>query len=316
MQCAFTKRLTEMNNSTQYRGAVIPMITPLTASGELDEMAVDRLVDSLVTGGVSGIFVLGTTGEGVHVPKTFRRQLVRRTAQQAKNRCLVYAGLGDLQTSEFASANEYFRDGAHVVVAHPPISSPVAETGLANWYRLLLGQLEGPLILYNIPMTTGVSIPLDAVDRLRGHPWLAGMKDSENSQARHEELLRRFGGRPDFSIFVGVGALMEKGLQLGAQGIVPSVGNLIPEVCQHLCVAAERGDWKMADDHFSRMNAVAALYQRGRSLNESLSLLKAAVSCRGLCAPHVLPPLRPVSETEITALRNQMIRLHLLNGKS
>ncbi len=292
------------------------MITPLTASGELDEAAVDRLVDSLVAGGVSGIFVLGTTGEGVHVPKTFRRKLVRRTAGRAKDRCLIYAGLGDLQTSEFASANDYFRDGAHAVVAHPPISSPVSESGLAGWYRLLLGQLEGPLILYNIPMTTGVSIPLAAVDLLQGHPWLAGIKDSENSPARHEELFRRFGGRPDFSIFIGVGALMEKGLQLGAQGIVPSVGNLIPDVCQNLCAAAERGDWEAAGGHFSRMNAVAALYQRGRSLNESLSLLKAAVSCRGLCAPHVLPPLRPISESELGELRSQMTRLHLLNGKS
>ncbi|HTY89504.1 MAG TPA: dihydrodipicolinate synthase family protein [Candidatus Acidoferrum sp.] len=305
-----------MKNASKYCGAVIPMITPLTASGELDEAAVDRLVDSLVAGGVRGVFVLGTTGEGVHVPKAFRRQLVRRTADRVKDRCLVYAGLGDLQTSEFASANDYFRDGAHVVVAHPPISSPVAEAGLADWYRLLLGQLEGPLILYNIPMTTGVSIPLAAVEMLRGHPWLAGIKDSENNPGRHDELIRRFGGRADFAIFVGVGALMENGLKLGAQGIVPSVGNLIPDVCQNLCAAAERGDWKAADDHFSRMNAVAALYQRGRSLNESLSLLKAAVSCCGFCAPHVLPPLRPVSESELIALRSQMARLHLLNGKS
>ena len=298
----------------KYQGAVVPMVTPVTADGLLDEPAVDRLVDSLVQGGVSGIFVLGTTGEGVHVPKAFRRQLVRRTAAQVRDRCLVYAGLGDLQTSEFASANDFFRDGAHAVVAHPPIASPVPESGLADWYRLLLGQLEGPLILYNMPTTTRVSIPLDAVEKLLGHPWLAGIKDSENNPERHRELLQRFGNRPGFSIFIGVGALMEAGLKLGAAGIVPSVGNLIPDVCQNLCLAAGRGDWEAAGTHFSRMNAVAALYQRGRSLNESLTLLKAAVSCRGLCGPHVLPPLRPISEMEFISLRSQMSGLQLLNG--
>lgn len=294
----------------------MPMVTPVTAKGELDEPAVDRLVDSLMAGGVSGIFVLGTTGEGANVPKPFRRQLVSRAVQRAGNRCLIYAGLGDLQPSEFAAANDFFRDGAHAVVAHPPISVPVPAAELAGWYRALLDQLEGPLILYNMPTTTKVSIPLDAVESLLGHPRLAGIKDSENNPARHEELLRRFGGRPGFSIFVGVGALMEKGLKRGANGIVPSVGNLIPDVCQDLCTSAWRGDWEAASSHFSRMNTVAALYQKGRTLNESLTFLKAAVSCRGLCAPHVLPPLRPVSDTELISLRGQMSQLQLLNGKS
>ena len=303
-----------MKQTFKYHGAVVPMITPVTASAKIDEAAVDRLVDSLVAGGVSGIFVLGTTGEGANVPRIARRQLVSRVAKRVQSRCLVYAGLGDLQPSEFASANEYFQDGAHAVVAHPPISMPVPGSGLAGWYRTLLDQLDGPLILYNMPMTTKVSIPLAAVEELLGHPWLAGIKDSENNPARHEELLRRFGGRPGFSIFVGVGALMEKGLKLGAAGIVPSVGNLIPEVCENLCASARRGDWASANDHFSRMNTVAALYQKGRTLDESLSILKAAVSCRGLCAPYVLPPLRPVSDVELIALRGQMSQLKLLNG--
>jgi len=305
-----------MKNGMKYQGAVVPMVTPVTANGALDEPAVDRLVDSLVAGGVSGIFVLGTTGEGANVPKPYRRQLVGRVAGRAGNRCLVYAGLGNLQPSEFASANEFFQDGAHAVVAHPPISAPVPAAELAGWYRALLDQLEGSLVLYNMPMTTGVSIPLDAVEQLLGHPKLAGIKDSENNPARYEALLRRFGGRPGFSIFIGVGALMEKGLRQGAAGIVPSVGNLIPDVCQNLYASVRRSDWAAASGHFSRMNTVAALYQKGRTLNESLSVLKAAVSCRGLCAPHVLPPLRPVSDTELISLRGQMSKLKLLNGKS
>jgi 4-hydroxy-tetrahydrodipicolinate synthase len=168
-------------------------------------------------------------------------------------------------------------------------------------------------LLYNMPTTTGVSIPLDAVAELLGHPKLAGLKDSENNPQRHEELLQRFGGKKDFSVFIGVGALMNKGLRLGADGIVPSVGNLIPEVCHQLCAAAEKADWAGADVRSARMNAVAALYQKGRNLNESLSALKAAMHLRGLCAPQVLPPLRKVSEAELEKIRRHMIELHLLN---
>jgi 4-hydroxy-tetrahydrodipicolinate synthase len=180
----------------------------------------------------------------------------------------------------------------------------------------LLDGLNGPLLLYNMPMTTKVSIPLAVVEQIFGHPRLAGIKDSENNPQRLDELLKKFAGKKGFSVFVGVGALMEKGLKLGADGIVPSVGNLIPDVCHDLCMAAKSGDWTSADSHYSRMNAVAALYQNGRTLNESLSALKAAMHCRGLCAPHVLPPLRPLSPSQFEKLRGEMERLHLLNGKS
>jgi dihydrodipicolinate synthase/N-acetylneuraminate lyase len=305
-----------MKNGLKHHGAVVPMVTPFTASGGLDEAAVDRLVDSLLVGGVEGIFVLGTTGEGMNVPKEFRQTLVERVAKRAGKTCLIYAGLGDLQPVDFAAANDYFRAGADAVVAHPPISARVPATELAGWYRALLDELDGPLLIYNIPSLTGVSIPLDAVEKLSGHPKLAGIKDSENNPVRHEELLKRFGGKKDFSVFIGVGALMEKGLKLGADGIVPSVGNLIPQICQDLCASARRGDWPAVQNNFSRMNEVTALYQKGRTLNESLAVLKAALHCRGLCAPNVLPPLRRVSDVELILLRSEMSRLHLLNGAS
>ncbi len=302
-----------MKNAIKYRGAVVPMVTPVTAGGALDEPAVGRLMDFLIAGGVDGVFVLGTTGEGASVPRSARQRLVELAVDRARGHTLVYAGIGDTHPDGITSGNEFLRAGADVIVSRPPISHPVDQ--LLPWYRSLLEHLDGPLIIYNMPLMTNVSIPLDVIESLLGHPKLAGIKDSENNPARHEELLRRFGGRPGFSIFVGVGALMETGLKLGAAGIVPSVGNLIPDVCQNLCESARRDDWVAARDHFLRMNAVAALYQKGRTLNESLTALKAAVSCRGLCAPHVLPPLRSISETELISLRGQMSQLHLLNGK-
>ena len=304
-----------MKNEVKYRGAVVPMVTPFTAQGTLDTPALDRLVDALLGGGVEGIFVLGTTGEGAHVPRPLRRQLVAQTVQRVQRRAQIFAGLGDIGGADVSEANEFFHAGADAVVAHPPIAEKIPAAGLQAWYESLLARLEGPLLLYNMPSTTGLSIPLDAVEKLLGHARLAGIKDSENNPQRHEELLRRFGGKQNFSVFVGVGALMEKGLKLGADGIVPSVGNLIPEVCRELCAAAQKADWNTAEQLSARMNSVAALYQNGRNLNESLAALKAAMHCRGLCAPQVLPPLRNVSATELEKIRRHMTELQLLDGK-
>ena len=289
------------------------MVTPVTPEGRLDEPAVDQLVDFLVAGGVDGIFVMGTTGEGSSIPLIYRRRLVEQAVARANGRVKVYAGIGDAHPAEAAAGNDYLRAGVDALVSRPPLAMPPGQ--LLPWYRALLDALEGPLLLYNMPMTTKVSIPLDAIEPLLGHPRLAGIKDSENSAPRMEELLKRFGGRPNFSVFVGVGALMENGLKLGADGIVPSVGNLIPDVCHGLCAAARKDKWPEAETFYARMNAVSALYQKGRTLNESLSVLKAAMSCRGLCSPQVLPPLKPLSEAQLEKLRHEMERLHLLNGK-
>jgi len=302
-----------MKNGLKFQGAVVPMVTPFTAQGTLDGPALDRLVDALLAGGVEGIFVLGTTGEGAHVPAASRRQLVAQTVRRAARRVRIFAGLGDIRDADVSEANGFLRAGADAVVAHPPIAEKIPAGQLQGWFKSLLDRLEGPLLLYNIPPTTGLSIPLEAVETLLGHPRLAGIKDSENNPHRLEELLKRFGGKDDFAVFVGVGALMEKGLKLGADGIVPSVGNLIPDICQQLCAAAQRSDWSAAEQLSDRMSKVAAVYQKGRTLNESLAALKAAVHCRGLCAPDVLPPLHSLSAGEVEKIRGQMAQLHLLN---
>jgi dihydrodipicolinate synthase/N-acetylneuraminate lyase len=306
----------KMRKSLKYHGAVVPLVTPFAGGGTLDEAALARLVDLQVAGGVAGIFVLGTTGEGSQVPRESRRRLVEQTVKFVNQRAVVFAGLGDIRLADLSEANGFLDAGADAVVAHPPVTEKVPAEKLGEWYKSLLDGLEGPMLLYNMPMTTGVSIPLDALGQLLGHPKLAGIKDSENNPKRHEELLQRFSGRKDFSVFIGVGALMQKGLRLGADGIVPSVGNLIPDVCRQLCAAAEKSDWTEVENLSVRMNAVAALYQKGRNLNESLSALKAAMHLRGLCAQQVLPPLRKVSEAELEKIRKQMAELHLLNGKT
>ncbi|MDE3067139.1 MAG: dihydrodipicolinate synthase family protein [Verrucomicrobiota bacterium] len=301
-----------MNTGFKPGGVVVPMITPVTEEGGLDEPALDRLVEFLIAGGVHGIFVMGTTGEGVSIPRRYRRTLVQRTVDRVGGRVRVYAGIGDAHPREIAAGNDYLRAGADAVVARPPISIDPGK--IASWYRSLLDGLTGPLILYNMPLMSLVSIPLEAVEKLAGHPRLAGIKDSENNPRRLKATLQRFGGRRDFSVFVGVGALMEKGLRLGADGIVPSVANLVPGVCCRLYAAARRANWTEAKSCFLRMNAVSAIYQNGRALGESLAALKAAAHCRGLCAPHVLPPLRPLPPRELEALRGAMRRLSLLNG--
>ena len=301
-----------MKKLLKHEGVVVPMVTPLTDSGSLDRRAVERLVDFLLEGGVSGIFVLGTTGEGAGVHPEVRRQLVDGVVRRVESRALVYAGVGELQPEPIATSNEYLTMGADAVVARSPTGMTVGD--MAPWFRGLLEGSRGPVILYNIPILTKVSIPLDLVECLRAHANCVGIKDSENNPRRLSELIQRFGKVQDFSIFVGVGKLMLEGLRLGANGIVPSVGNLIPDVCQGLWHSARCKDWAAARQFAERMNAVAAIYQANRDLGESLSALKAALSLKGICGRYMSPPLETSEAGELRQVGEELNRLGLLSS--
>jgi 4-hydroxy-tetrahydrodipicolinate synthase len=294
----------------KHAGVVVPMVTPLTSAGRLDEGAVERLVEILVAGEVDGIFVLGTTGEGAMVSRPDRQRLVRQVVALANSRVRVYAGIGDSAGEDALLGNDYLAAGVDAVVARAPVSMESAD--LQSWFQSVLDQLNGPMILYNIPMLNQVSIPLEVVDQLRVHPGVIGIKESENNLERLSTLIRRFGRRPGFSIFVGVGKLMEEGLRLGAHGIVPSVGNLIPETCHHFWECAQRGDWAAVKRHAGRMNAVAAIYQANRDLGESLSALKGALSLCNICERHMFPPLHSLDAMELQALAGELERLDLM----
>jgi 4-hydroxy-tetrahydrodipicolinate synthase len=299
-----------MKAQEKWQGVVVPMVTPVTADGRLDEAVVETVVTFLVEQGVDGLFVLGTTGEGASVPREDALRLVQRTVACAGGRVPVYAGLGELPDPMQGDGNLYLEAGARVLVARPPSRFPLKE--LPRWIETLLGTAAGPVMLYNIPTLNGVSLPLDLLEGWAGHPRLVGIKDSENDAVRLRSLLARLGGRPDFSIFVGVGALMAEGLRLGADGIVPSVANLIPDVCVAMWRAARRGDWSTVESCARRAMEVAGLYQNGRTLGESLAALKAAMAVRGLCGPWVLPPLMPMSPAEMEGVRSTMQTLQLL----
>jgi dihydrodipicolinate synthase/N-acetylneuraminate lyase len=300
------------NGVTKLGGAVVPLVTPLDGEGGVDFAALDRLIESQIAAGVEGILLLGTTGEGPSIPRSMRLPLLRRAVATSNGRLRVYANIAENSLRDaMESAACYFAEGADAVAVLPPHYFPAGAAGLTNWFEEILGAATGPVLLYNIPATTRVSIPLEVLDNLAGHPCLAGIKDSENNPDRHQELLARFGGRPDFSIFIGVGALMSAGLKSGADGIVPSVGNLIPNDCQLQVIAARRGDFLLVDSLAVRLARVASVYQDHRTLGESLAALKAMLHIRGLCSPRVFPPLQEIDGAAIDALREPLSQLGL-----
>lgn len=269
-------------------GVVVPMVTPITAADAVDVLAVARLVEHLIVGGVNGIFVLGTTGEALSVPLAERERLVAASVDAAQGRVPVVAGIAANCFAESkAAAQTYAELGVSAVVAHVPFYYPLTDPQLETWFLTLADAVSVPLLLYNIPQTTHQNIALPSLERLRQHPKIIGIKDSSPDEARIAALLAAVGGLPDFSVLIGAGPRYAQGLRLGADGIVPSTGNLDPALCHALCTAPEAERERLHQE----LLALTATYQAGKTLGESLAALKALLAQKGLCGPDLLLPL-------------------------
>ena len=295
----------------KHHGVIVPIVTPFTATGDLDDAAVGRIVSNCASNGIA-VFVLGTTGEAASISSVKRARLVKAAVDAAANRVKVYAGIGDnCPEHSIAAANEYLRLGADAVVAHLPAYYPLKPAEMRAYFELLAAQVHGSLILYNIPQTTHMSLPLDVVEPLSHLQNIIGFKDSENAVGRPEETARRLAGRPDFAIFMGAAVLSAKALQLGFDGLVPSSGNLTPKLWRELYDKARAGEWAAAEALQTRLNTIAQVFQRDRSLGESLAALKTLMSFQGLCGPTVLPPLRTLDGSAQEDIQRNLNALNL-----
>jgi dihydrodipicolinate synthase/N-acetylneuraminate lyase len=297
-----------MSRAKRYSGVIVPMATPFTEDGRIDRENVGRITSHLVEGGCHP-FVLGTTGEGASIPERDRAELVEWTVAAAAGRAMVYAGISSNVLQEAAEmARRYLDLGADAVVAHPPGYYPITGDDMLRYYELLADRVAGPLVVYNIPVTTRLSIPLDVVDELSHHPNVVGLKDSEGNLERLEEAISRWSGRDDFAHLTGWAAQSAYGLQLGSDGIVPSAGNVVPRWYRALYDAAVAGDTATAHALQKATDELSTLYVDHPTLGQSLAALKAMMAERGLCGPHMLPPLFRLVPRDEEAVRRRMAR--------
>ena len=286
-----------MNNS-KYRGVVVPMVTPVTQDGRLDVEAVKRIITFFGEHNVSPL-LMGTTGEGNSVSQADGQLLVETAVAARSGQMLIYAGLtGNCFTEQVRQAEVYTALGADVIVATLPTYYALTEAQMYDYYKTLADCITGPLMLYNILATTHMSIPVDIIRRLADHPNIVGLKDSERDMERMAQCIEIAKGRDDFAYFCGWAAQSAHSLELGGNGIVPSTGNYVPGMFSQLFEAAVHGDTEEANRLQEETNEIAKIYQKDRTLGQSLTALKVMMSTKGLCEPWMLMPLTRLSAEE------------------
>ena len=294
-----------MNNS-KYRGVVVPMVTPVTQEGQLDVEAVKRIINFFAENQVSPL-LMGTTGEGNSVSQSDGLLFVETAAKAAAGRITIYAGLtGNCFAEQLTQAEAYTKAGADVIVATLPTYYALTPEQMENYYRTLADRITGPLMLYNILATTHMSIPVDVIRRLADHPNIVGLKDSERDLDRMAACIEIAKSHDDFAYFCGWAAQSAHSLELGGNGIVPSTGNYVPDMFCQLFDAAVSGDMETANRLQEETNEIAKIYQKDRTLGQSLAALKVMMQTKDLCDPWMLMPLCRLSVEEEKAIRDAL----------
>ena len=287
-----------IDNYKRYRGVVVPMASPFKKNGNPDRQSTGRMLDFLLDNNTIP-FILGTTGEGTSPSLRSREEFVSILLAHRRKGIPTIAGIIGLSHADtITEANKYIMLGLDAVVVTLPNYYMLNDRQILQYFKSLSERIQGNMILYNIPKTIHMSIPLEVIEQLCKVQNIIGIKDSEFDEARLEQSLKLWKGRTDFFHLTGVNKLMVKGLMYGSRGIVPSTGNFAPGLYSDIFKCCRENKEEEAKDLLERSQQYCDVYQANRSLASSLAALKLILAEMGLCERFVLPPLIECSNAD------------------
>lgn len=241
-------------SALELRGAMTALVTPFRG-GPVDLATLGKLVDRQIAGGTDWVVPCGTTGESPTLSHDEHDKVIEAVIARVAGRCGVLAGTGSNCTAEAVRLTKQAQlagvDAAMIVA--PYYNKPNPE-GLYRHFAAIADAVDLPLVLYNVPARTAVTIPNSVVVRLReAYPHIAAIKHATGSVSGVTELLDEC----DIAVLSGDDSLTWPLMALGAVGVVSVLGNLLPELMKSLVEAALVGDARLALEHHRRVHDLA-----------------------------------------------------------
>lgn len=286
-------------------GIVPPLVTPFAPDGHtVSERGVHALVDYVIGQGVHGLFVAGTTGEVAALDDNQWQRLVRYAVEACRGRVPVLAGTIAPATAQAAARARWAAElGADAVVATIPYYYPPSPREIVAHYRAIVQATSLPVVLYNIPQLTKVSMNTELYQQLADLPRVVGLKDSSGNitEFRKAALALRANGR-DFRLLLGSDHLTDVAVLIGGQGTVPSLANLAARDLVAAYQAAVAGDWPTSVYHQQRALPLTAIYDICPDGHQTGIIvgLKCALNLLGI---EVGPPAAPMQPLDAEQTR-------------
>lgn len=293
------------------RGIVPPLCTPLTETMQLDVDGFERLIEHVVAGGVHGLFLLGTTGEGPSLSRDVQRDVIRHASHIVDRRVPLLVSISHSCLAESVNLAQFATDaGCDAVVATPPYFYPLCQGDVLEYYKTLLQQLPLPLMLYNMPVVAGSHVEFETARKFVEHEQVLGLKDSSGDIETFREFTALTNDRPDFSLLVGPEHLLAETLAMGGVGGVSGGANVWPQLFVRLYEAALEDDHATANKLHQLVEQFGETYRVGPlSIPAIIARTKSALAICGVCSDATAPPVNRASDSErdkITIILDQL----------
>ena len=294
------------------------MVTPLDAKRRLDKKGTKNMVNHLLKGGVDGIFLLGTTGEGPHLSYAIREELVKTVCGLVKGRVPVLVGITETDMDDavaFAARCKAY--GASAVVAAPPYYFKLTQAECVAWFTEMADRLSLPLVIYDMPAHTDTVIEPAAIAKLAAHLNIIAMKDSSSVIALFNKFrvaLEPFAEK--FSLFMGPDEAMGEAVLMGADGGVCTGANLWPAQFKAMYLAAKAGEIENVRwlQRFTTMSSYL-LYGLGQGQIGFLKGVKCALAEMGLIQNVLASPFSPFTGRERAKVKAALKLLKSVKGE-
>ena len=290
-----------------FSGTFTALVTPFR-NGEVDVEALEGMVEFQIQHGVSGLVPCGTTGETPAMSEAEDRVVVGTVVRIANGRVPIIAGTGsnstDMAIKYTKMAQEVGADGSLQVA--PYYNKPTQE-GLYRHFAAIAESTELPLVLYNIPGRTGVTISAETMARLAEIPNIVGLKDSTLSMNMISDVIRLCG--EEFDVLSGDDPMTLPLVALGGRGVISVASNVAPGAVSDMVRAVLEGDWERGRElHYELLPLFRALFVETNPIP-----VKTAASLLGLCSDEMRLPLVPMEGENLRALQETLDRsAHLL----
>jgi 4-hydroxy-tetrahydrodipicolinate synthase len=273
------------------------MVTPFTASGDLDLDGAQRLAAHLVDLGNDGLVISGTTGESPTTSDAEKADLLRAVVEAVGDRAHVLAGVGTFDTRHTVeSAQVAEKTGAAGLLVVTPYYSKPPQAGLLAHFRAAADATGLPVMLYDIPGRTGTAIEHDTLLRLAEHPRIVANKDAKADVFAAQRVL----AATDLAYYSGDDALTLPLLSVGAVGVVSVTGHLAADRHREMVDAYLAGDVVRARQV---SDATLPLTVGIMTRTQGVIMTKAALGLLGLPAGPVRPPLVDATPEQVDVLR-------------
>lgn len=290
------------------KGAITAMVTPFERTGAIDVDALKRFVQFQIRNGINGIVPCGSTGEAATMTNNEYSLVIKTTVEEVSGKVPVIAGAGSNDTQKAIQFSSLAKEaGADALLHVTPYYNKPTLRGLIAHYKAIADAVDLPIILYNVPVRTGLNLTAEmTLAIVREVPQVIGIKEASGNILQIAEIVRR--APPYFSVLSGDDALTFPLLALGGDGIISVISNEVPKAFSKFVATALAGDFvKARKMHYDLLDLMNINF-----IETNPQPVKAALAMMGMIEEQFRLPLVPMEEKNKKVLKDVLKRMKLL----